>query len=108
MSALRDFQSHIADLQAKERENAKARAAAVVEKEKDKKTVKAKERAVVQENGTNGTAEIHEEETAADNTGVDFRLQASCFFDFRHKYTDRNCRSYYNPLNKRMQTPPGT
>jgi hypothetical protein len=77
MSALRDFQNQIAELQAKERENAKARNIAAIEKEKERKPIKAKEKSKTYEAGSNGAAET--QDRVADNTGVDFRLQVWLF-----------------------------
>ena len=102
MSALRDFQNQIAELQAKERENAKARAIAAMEKEKERKPAKAKENGKAQEVTSNGATEALEQVSSADNTGVDFRLQVSSFqvvlISSKGKY-----RSYSTPMSQKMQ-----
>jgi hypothetical protein len=79
MTTLRDFQNQIAELQAKERENAKARALASIEKERERKPTKNKDKTKAQEVPSNDAASIRIQESVADNTGVDCRLQVSLF-----------------------------
>ena len=81
MTTLRDFQNQIAELQAKERENAKARATASIEKEKERKPTKNKDKAKPQQVPSNDATSARKQESAEDNTGVDFRLQVSLFYN---------------------------